>query len=142
MSVARFYLIFSAAGLFGVALSYGVAPAAVLPKVLDLTIEGTDLTHILRAIMGLYLGMIALWVLGAYWAKFTLAAVIAEVVFMIGLACGRVVSIIVDGVPSMLLIGYTVVEITMGLWGILVLKKLFKTQLDHGHTKARTGITH
>jgi hypothetical protein len=131
MPAARFYLIFSAVGLFGVALSYGVAPAAVLPKVLDLTIEGTDLTHILRAIMGLYLGMIALWVLGAYQAKFTLAAVIAEVVFMIGLACGRVVSIIVDGVPSMLLIGYTVVEITMGLWGILVLKKLFKTQLDH-----------
>jgi hypothetical protein len=142
MSVARFYLIFSAAGLFGVALSYGVAPAAVLPKVLDLTIEGTDLTHILRAIMGLYLGMIALWVLGAYQAKFTLAAVIAEVVFMIGLALGRVVSIFVDGVPSVLLIGYMVVEITMGLWGILVLKKLFKTQLDHGHTKARTGITH
>jgi hypothetical protein len=121
--VARFYLIFSAAGLLLVALSYGVAPAAVLPKVLDLSIEGTDLTHILRAVMGLYLGMIVLWVLGAFQPTLTRAAVIAEVFFMLGLAFGRVVSIIVDGVPSLLLIGYTVVEIMMGLWGILVLKK-------------------
>jgi hypothetical protein len=104
-------------------LSYGVAPAAVLPKVLDLSIEGTDLTHILRAVMGLYLGMIVLWVLGAFQPTLTRAAVIAEVFFMLGLAFGRVVSIIVDGVPSLLLIGYTVVEIMMGLWGILVLKK-------------------
>ena len=122
--MARFYLIFSAAGLVAVALSYGVAPAVVLPKVLDLTVEGTDLTHILRAIMGLYLGMIALWVLGAFRSNFTRPAVIAEVFFMFGLAGGRVLSIAVDGVPSKLLIGYTVVEITMGLWGVLILKKL------------------
>ena len=126
--MARFYLIFSAAGLVAVALSYGVAPAVALPKVLDLTIEGTDLTHILRAIMGLYLGMIALWVLGASRSNFTRPAVIAEVFFMFGLVGGRVVSILVDGVPSTLLIGYTVVEIIMGLWGILILQKLSATQ--------------
>jgi len=127
MSATRFYLIFSAAGLIVVALSYGVAPAAVLPKMLNLTVESTDLTHIFRAVMGLYLGMIALWFLGAFRSNFTRAAVIAEVFFMIGLALGRVVSIIVDGVPSVLLIGYTVVEVTMGLWGILILKKLSTT---------------
>jgi hypothetical protein len=134
--VTRFYLIFSAAGLSAVALSYGIAPAAVLPKVLDLTVEGTDLTHIFRAIMGLYLGMIALWVLGAFWSKFTRAAVIAEIAFMFGLALGRVLSIILDGVPSVLLVGYTVVEIALGSWGILILKNLSATQWDHGHTKA------
>jgi hypothetical protein len=64
MPMARFYLIFSAAGLLLVALSYGVAPAIVLPKVLDLTFEGADQTHIFRAIMGLYLGMITLWIVG------------------------------------------------------------------------------
>jgi hypothetical protein len=136
MSVARFYLIFSAAGLIAVALSYGVAPAVVLPKVLDLSVEGTDLTHIFRAVMGLYLGMIALWVLGAFRSNFTRAAVIAEIFFMIGLALGRVVSIIVDGVPSVLLIAYTVIEVTMGLWGILILKKFSTTQLNHDHTNA------
>ena len=119
-----------------VALSYGIAPVAVLPKVLDLAIEGTDLTHILRAIMGLYLGMIALWILGALRPNFTRAAVIAEVFFMIGLAFGRVLSIVADGVPSILLIGYTVVEIAMGLWGILILKNFSTTQLDCDHRPA------
>ena len=122
-SMTRFYLLFSAAGLFVIALGYGVDPAAMLPRVLDLTVEGTDLTHIFRAIMGLYLGMIVLWVLGAVRSDFTRAAVIAEVVFMFGLALGRVVSIVVDGVPSTLLMGYTVLEIAMGSWGILILKK-------------------
>ncbi len=92
----RFYLLFSAAGLFAIALSYGVAPAAILPKVLDLSVEGTDLTHIFRAVMGLYLAMIVLWVLGALRPNLTSAAVIAEVAFMFGLAFGRVLSIIAD----------------------------------------------
>jgi len=119
-----------------VALSYGVAPAALLPKVLDLTVEGTDLTHVFRAIMGLYLGMIGLWIVGAFRSSLSRAAVIAEVFFMLGLAFGRVVSIIIDGVPSVLLIGYTVVEIALGSWGILILRKLSTSQLDHDHTTA------
>jgi len=91
--------------------------------VLDLSVEGTDLTHIFRAIMGLYLGMIVLWVLGAFRSEFTHAAVIAEVVFMFGLALGRVASIVVDGVPSTLLVTYMILEIVMGSWGLLILKK-------------------
>lgn len=120
--MTRFYLLFSAAGLLAVALSYGVAPASVLPAILDLTVEGTDLTHVFRAIMGLYLGMIALWVVGAFRPNFSRSAVIAEIFFMLGLAFGRIVSVIVDGTPSLLLLGYAVVEIGFGLWGILILK--------------------
>ncbi len=135
--MTRFYLLFSAAGLFGVALSYGVAPAVVLPKVLDITVGATDATHLFRAYMGLYLGMIALLILGACQSKFTRAAVIAEVFFMFGLAGGRVLSIIVDGVPSVLLIGYAVVEVVLGLWGILILKQLFTMQQGHDRTKAQ-----
>ena len=106
--MTRFYLLFSAAGLFVIALSYGVAPAAVLPIVLDVTVEGTDLTHIFRAVMGLYLAMIVLWILGAFRASLTKAAVIAEVTFMFGLAVGRALSIIIDGMPSVLLVIYAV----------------------------------
>ncbi len=136
--MARFYLLFSAAGLFVIALSYRVAPAEILPKLLDVTVDGTDLTHIFRAIMGLYMGMIVLWVLGAFQANLTRAAVIAEIVFMIGLFLGRVLSLIVDGVPSSLLVLYAILEITMGLGGVLVLKKLSTTQLDHDHTTCRS----
>ncbi len=108
-----------------VALSYGVAPATILPHLLDITVEGTDLTHVFRSIMGLYLGMIVLWVLGAFRPSLTRAAVIAEITFMSGLAVGRVLSIIVDGMPSIALLGYTGVEIAMAGWGMLVLKKCF-----------------
>ena len=123
--MARLYLLVSAAGLTAVALSYGVAPATVLPKLLDITVEGIDLTHVFRAIMGLYLGMIVLWVLGAFRPSLTRAAVIAEIAFMSGLAVGRVLSIVVDGMPSIALVGYTGVEIAMAAWGMLVLKKGF-----------------
>jgi hypothetical protein len=64
--MTRFYLLFSAAGLFMIALSYGIAPAAILPMALDVTVETTDLTHIFRAVMGLYLGMIACGSLGLF----------------------------------------------------------------------------
>jgi hypothetical protein len=121
--MARFYLLFSAAGLTLVALSYGVAPADVLPRLMDLKVEGTDLTHIFRAIMGLYLGMIALWLVGAFRRDFTRAAVISEVFFMLGLAGGRLLSIALDGTPSLPLILYMVVEIAFGIWGVAVLRQ-------------------
>jgi hypothetical protein len=120
--MARIYLLLSAAGLSLVALSYGVAPADVLPNLMDLRIEGTDLTHILRAVMGLYFGMIALWLIGVFRSDFTRAAVISEIFFMFGLAGGRLLSVAVDGVPSIPLIIYTIVEIALGIWGIGVLK--------------------
>ncbi|ESQ16712.1 MAG: DUF4345 domain-containing protein [Thiohalocapsa sp. PB-PSB1] len=128
--MTRFYLLFSAAGLFVIALSYGIAPATILPVALNVSVEGTDLTHIFRAIMGLYLGMIVLWVLGAFRANLTWVAVIAEVTFMFGLALGRVVSIVIDGMPSMLLVVYAVLEIAMGLWGVLILKKPVSPRLE------------
>jgi len=121
--MTRLYLLLSAAGLLPVALSYGIAPAVVLPKVLELNVEGIDMTHILRAVMGLYLAMIVLWFLGALRQDLARAAVISEVVFLFGLAAGRVLSILIDGVPSFLLVGYTAVEIGLGCWGIMILKR-------------------
>ena len=97
---------------------------------LNVTVEGIDLTHIFRAVMGLYLAMIVLWILGAFRASLTKAAVIAEVTFMFGLAAGRALSIIIDGMPSVLLVIYAVLEIVMGLWGVLILKKQDGTQLE------------
>ena len=42
---------------------------------------------------------------------------------MAGLAVGRIISIVIDGVPSIALLGYTGMEIVMALWGLFVLKK-------------------
>jgi hypothetical protein len=125
-TMTRFYLLFSASGLFFIALSYGIDPVTVIPKLLDIKVEGTDLIHIFRAVMGLYLGMIALWVAGAFRPSLAKAAVISEIVFMFGLAFGRALSLVVDGMPSPLLVLYTVLEVVCGLWGVVVLKGLSK----------------
>ena len=135
--MTRFYLLFSAVGLTAIALSYGVVPAKVLPEVLDVTVEGTDLTHVFRAIMGLYLGLVVLWVCGAFRSNLTRPAVVSEVTFMLGLAAGRLLSIVVDGVPSLLLVIYALLELGMGAWGIVVWK-----QLDRDESSASPAAAH
>jgi hypothetical protein len=68
---------------------------------------------------------------GAIRSDFTRPAVVAEVFFMLGLAGGRLVSLIADGVPSTMLTVSTALEIVMGICGILVLKKLSSTSGGH-----------
>lgn len=113
----RFYLLFSAILVFFVALSYGVAPAFVLPLLLDLRVEGTDLTHIFRAMMGLYLALISLWIAGATLPRLTLPAVIAETCFMGGLARGRLFSVFADGLPNPILTAGLLLELLFAVWG-------------------------
>ena len=65
MKFSRFYLIFSAVGLLPIALSYGVDPNRILPQLLQIQPVEGGVIHIFRAIMGLYLATIVLWLLGA-----------------------------------------------------------------------------
>jgi hypothetical protein len=53
------------AGVFLFPVSYGVDPAATLPKFMNFTVEGTDQTHIFRALMGLYLGMVTFCIIAS-----------------------------------------------------------------------------
>jgi hypothetical protein len=50
-TLTRAYLLVIAAVLVPIALSYGIAPAALLPKVLDISVQGADQTQIFRALM-------------------------------------------------------------------------------------------
>jgi hypothetical protein len=86
-----------AAILVPVALSYGVDPAATLAKFMTIMVEGTDETHILRALMCLYLGMSAFCVIAAFTPEWRHVAVIWAVFFVLSIATGLVISHIVDG---------------------------------------------
>ena len=120
----RLYLLVVAVGLFPIALSYGVNPAGVLPRYMNLSIEGTDLTEILRAVMCLYLGMVAFCLIAVFFRpSWQHVAVIWTVFFMFGLAIGRLISLVVDGVPSRILIVYLVVELAMGVIGLALLAR-------------------
>jgi hypothetical protein len=121
-SLLRAYLLFIAVGLMPIALSYGINPAAVLPKVLDIRVESTDQTQIFRALMCLYLGCAVFWVTAAFKPAWQRTAVIWGVFFMFSLAIGRIISLIADGPASSLLNLYLAAEIFAGVLGLIVLR--------------------
>jgi hypothetical protein len=119
----KLYLVTVAVVLVPVALSYGVDPAAILPKFMNISVEGTDQTHILRALMCLYLGMSAFCMIAAFTPEWRHVAVIWAVFFMFSLVAGRMLSLMIDGMPSRIFLLYLAVEVFAGLWGLLVLAR-------------------
>jgi hypothetical protein len=72
----RLFLLVIAAILVPAALSYGINPAAVLPKTMTVAVEGTNQTELLRAVMGLYLGMSTFCAIAAFKPEWRYVAVI------------------------------------------------------------------
>ena len=116
----RAFLIFCAVGLVPIALGYGAKPSTSLDALFGITVDTTNLAHIMRAVMGLYLGMVVLWVWGAFDEQMTAPALVSCAVFMLGLAAGRVLSFILDGMPHWLLVVYAALEIVFGLCAIAI----------------------
>ncbi len=122
----NFHLIFCAVALVPIAISYGIAPNLsneLTANLYDFKLATTDVKHIFRAIMGLYLGMVGLWTIGIMKPKYWRFATMSAVFFMGGLFLGRLSSILLDGLPSITFIAATVGEILMALWGIYNLKR-------------------
>jgi hypothetical protein len=118
----RAFLIFCAVGLVPIALGYGAMPSNSLDTLFNITVDSTNLTHIMRAVMGLYLGMVVIWVWGALKKQMTAPALVSCAVFMLGLAAGRILSFILDGMPHWLLVVYAALEIVLGLAAIAIYK--------------------
>ena len=116
--ITKAFLIFCAVGLMPIALSYGAKPSSSLNLLFGITVDTINLTHILRAVMGLYLAMTLIWIMGAVNKSFAKPALVSCAVFMLGLAAGRVVSIILDGWPHWLLFIYAVLEVILGITAI------------------------
>ena len=112
-----------AIGLIPIALSYGLIPKKSLSYLFDISVSEINLVHILRAVMGLYLAMILFWFAGAFKIHLRQAALYSLVIFMFGLAAGRILSFIMDGVPNWLLLVYLVLELGFGIFGLVLIKK-------------------
>ena len=123
MNSRQLFLLVAAIGLVPVALSYGLSPNISLGFLFDASVPGPNGTHIFRAIMGLYLAMVVFWLIGAYKSEVWQAALYSLVMFMLGLAAGRTLSLMVDGMPYWLLVAYLVVELVLGGVGLQLLKK-------------------
>ena len=113
----KLFLLVAGVFLIPVALSYGVDPAATLPMTMNVTVEGADETHIFRALMGLYLGMVAFCIIAAFTPAWQHVAVIWAVFFAYSLAIGRIISLMIDGIPSPMLLFYLAVELVVGTGG-------------------------
>src|SRR5215203_5208538 len=98
------HLIISAILIITIAFYYGIDPGALLPTLFDFRVDTTDLLNIFRAIMCLYIGMIIIWVVGIFKPRYWETASIVNIVFMSGLAIGRIISFAADGIPSITLV--------------------------------------
>ena len=111
------FLLLAAVGLTPIALSYGLMPQASLSYLYNIDASSVNSSHIFRAVMGLYFAMVVFWVLGARRETLTLPALWSLTIFMLGLAAGRIVSIVIDGMPHPLLVTYLVLEMGFGFVG-------------------------
>ncbi len=94
------HLIISVLIVIPAALFYGLFPNVTLPVLFDFEVQSTDLKNVFRAILGLYLAFSALWVLGILKSDFWKMATLSNFIFMIGLVSGRMLSMVLDGIPS------------------------------------------
>jgi len=129
----RVFLIFCAIGLVPIALGYGAKPSVSMDLLFSITVDTTNLTHIMRAVMGLYFGMVVLWLWGAFKKSMEGPALIACAVFMLGLAAGRIMSFILDGMPHWLLVVYAALEVVLGLTALALCRG--HASLEHPATQ-------
>ena len=119
----KILLLFVSVGLIPIALGYGYMPEKSMSHLFNITVSEVNLAHILRAVMGLYFALVIFWIIGAYKTSLREAALYSLVVFMFGLAAGRILSLILDGVPDWLLLVYLVLELLFGVLGLILINK-------------------
>lgn len=119
LAVKNTHLIISSLVVFPVSLLYGFFPEIFF----KLSINTFDEKNILKAIMGIYISFAILWILGIAKAKFWKIATVSNFIFMFGLAFGRIVSMLFDGIPSLLLILGVFGELILGCYGVYAYSK-------------------
>jgi hypothetical protein len=116
--ITKIHLIISVLIVVPVAFVYGFNPSSEF----DIHLNTIDEHNFFKAIMGLYLGFSTLWILGVFKASYLKLALITNIIFMLGLGFGRVLSWIIDGTPTF---GYqfgTFAELFLGFYGVWVMK--------------------
>ena len=119
----RTLLLLAALGLMPIALSYGLVPSVTVTNLLGFPVEGTNQTHVFRAIMGLYLANAAFWLLAVGKPELRVPALWVLFLFMLGLAAGRVLSIVIDGMPGIVLLLYLAAEVVFGVLAVILLRR-------------------
>ena len=115
------HLLLSLSIVVPTAIIYG--SPSILPEYLDIQVNTVDFSNMLKAIMCLYLGISIVWILGIWKTKFWKNATQLNILFMLSLAIGRMISILMDGFPTGGYIFGIIAEFVLGSYSIFQLKK-------------------
>lgn len=116
--INKIHLIISVLIVVPVAFIYGFN----FDSQLDIHVNTIDEYNFFKAIMGLYLGFSTLWILGVLKTKYLKLALVSNLIFMLGLGFGRLLSLALDGTPTFAYIFGTIGELVLGFYGLWVLK--------------------
>jgi hypothetical protein len=116
--ITKIHLVISVCIVIPVAFVYGFQPDSKF----DIHLNTIDEHNFFKAIMGLYLGFSVLWILGILKNNYLKTAVLTNIIFMLGLGFGRLLSLLIDGIPTFGYIFGTFAEIFLAIYGIWVLK--------------------
>lgn len=115
------HLLLSLSIVIPTAIIYG--SPSILPEYLNIQVNIIDFSNMLKAIMCLYLGISIVWILGIWKTKYWKNATQLNILFMLSLAIGRMISMLMDGFPTGGYIFGIIAEFILGLYSIFQLKK-------------------
>lgn len=115
------HLLVSLAIVVPTAIIYG--SPSILSEHLDIQVNTKDLANMLKAIMCLYLGVSAVWILGVWKSEYWKNAKKLNILFMLSLGAGRILSMIMEGMPTGGYIFGLIAELTIGLFSIYQLRR-------------------
>lgn len=114
------HLIISIAIVLPVGIIYG--SPSILSEQLDIQVNTIDLANMLKATMFLYIGISFIWILGVWKTEYWKRATELNILFMLTLATGRALSILMDGWPTGGFVFGILAEIVLGVYAIWQLK--------------------
>jgi len=112
-TIKKGFLLFAFVAVSTIALLYGISPSWFARTFLDLAEIPVDMAHVFRAMTGLYLTLGLFWLFAASNDQYRNAAVLTCALFAGGLLAGRLVSLLIDGRPSPILLVYVVIELAL-----------------------------
>jgi hypothetical protein len=115
------HLLISLSIVVPTAIIYG--SPSILPKYLNIRVNTIDFSNMLKAIMCLYLGISIVWILGIWKTQYWKIATQLNILFMLSLAIGRGLSMLMDGCPTGGYIFGIIAEFVLGIYSIFQFKK-------------------
>ena len=122
------HLIVSLSIVIPTAIIYG--SPSILPEYLNIKVNTVDFSNMLKAIMCLYIGISFVWILGIWKTEYWKIATQLNILFMLSLAIGRALSMLMDGFPTSGYIFGIIAEFVLGFYSIFQFKKYNRNEYN------------